>query len=196
MKTSSWFPRLLWLLCLFSAALAGAAPSFKEHYQQGLTHYEAGRYPEALRSFEEAYAIQPLPRLLINIGQAHRRLGHPRDALTCFERFFQQEPAPPPEVRARVEGYMEAIRQQLAPAPAPAPVPSAPALLPQAQAQAPPPAPPRSRWRSPWLWTAVGVLVAAGVTGGVLGAVYGGGGSALPGDVPVYAPQFPLRGRP
>src|SRR5687767_825228 len=39
-------------------------------YEEGLELYSEGRYAEAASAFQAAYEWKPLPRLLINIGQA------------------------------------------------------------------------------------------------------------------------------
>lgn len=60
--------------------------------RQGLEHYEAARYPEAIAAFEAAYARLPLPLLLYNLGQAHRLAGDCRSAIRYYERFAETRP--------------------------------------------------------------------------------------------------------
>lgn len=53
------------------AAEVGSA----DFYQLGRSHYAAKRYQEAADAFQAAYAMQPLPELLQNIGAAQARLA-------------------------------------------------------------------------------------------------------------------------
>ena len=49
----------------------------------------------AIEAFQRAYDLRQLPRLLLNIGQAHRKLGHAREALESYRLYLRAEPSPP-----------------------------------------------------------------------------------------------------
>ncbi|MCS6797420.1 MAG: hypothetical protein NZ898_02625 [Myxococcota bacterium] len=123
-------------------------------FVEGRDAYAAGRYELALERFQRAYELSGRAALLYNIGLAHDRLRHDREALEAYRRFLEAEPdsAVRAEVEARVrvlerelerEQRIEArLRQQPA---AVSSEPSSHGLL-----------------SSPWFWAAVGVLVAGG----------------------------------
>ena len=67
---------------------APACSNFEECYRLALRLYKAEQIPEALAAFETAYGFQPEPNLLINIGRAHFRLGHPQAALDFYKRYL------------------------------------------------------------------------------------------------------------
>ena len=60
-------------------------------FREGSMFYELGQYEEAIAKFESAWKLAPVPQLLFNLGQAHRRwfevdpdLDHLRQAKTFF----------------------------------------------------------------------------------------------------------------
>lgn len=79
--------RLL-LMCLMLSPLLGTlevahadeATEFRSHYEQAMKLYESGRCQDSLNEFQAAHAIKQLPELLLNLGQAHRRLGHAKES--------------------------------------------------------------------------------------------------------------------
>lgn len=143
---------------------------------EGAALFDTGDYKAALGKFEEAYRVYPAPRLLFNIGEAHRRLGDAALARSAYEKFLREAGPDTPAELIRLAGQalaeIEAPPEQAAP---PAPPPAPP---PAASAPAPPPAAvaleqPRAD-RSPPLyrrwtfWTGVGAVVAGGVVTAVL----------------------------
>ncbi len=81
--------------------------AFQVHYEQALKMYEASDYLTALKEFEAAYAIQQLPRLLLNIGQTHRKLGHGKEVMSFCQSYLQLEPDPEPEIKAKADTCIE-----------------------------------------------------------------------------------------
>lgn len=83
-------------LVLFSLlAQAGAQPTDPESkakaqvlLKDGAQSYRQGAYSDALEKFDQAYAIFPSPKLLINIGQANRELGRTVEAVDAFEKYL------------------------------------------------------------------------------------------------------------
>lgn len=176
---SSSRPRRLALLLLLALALRcapllaqspqptdAADEAFGTHYRSAETLYEAGRFGDSIKELRAAYAIKPLPRLLLNIGQLHLKLGQAREALDAYEAFLLQEPRLNDEVRATVEEGMARARLLLIPPPAPPPAPRPPPLSLSGSAGRPPSAPPPPFWRRGWFWGGVG-LVAAGAAVGI-----------------------------
>lgn len=72
------------------------------------------RYEEALVIYQSAYDHSQEPRLLVNIGRCHYRLGRSRRALEFYEAFRKAEPAPEPELATRVEQFIGEARQAIA----------------------------------------------------------------------------------
>lgn len=143
-------------------AQAGAG-EFRRHYQRALKLYESQRYQDAIGEFRLAYGERQLPRLLFNIAQAHRKLGHAREVIEVFDAYLKAESKPSPELRREAEEAIAQARAQL----------QAAERLRTSQrpldlsATAPPPPPKRPVYKRWWFWTLIGVA-GAGVTAGVL----------------------------
>ncbi|HRI55438.1 MAG TPA: hypothetical protein PLW65_35135, partial [Pseudomonadota bacterium] len=92
---------LLGILSVATAAPPPPAPStaFQQHYEAAVRLFLSEHYPDALKEFQAAYAVRQLPRLLINIGTTHRKLGEAKAALTAYEAYLRIEPNPDPEVK-------------------------------------------------------------------------------------------------
>ena len=60
------------------------------HYTKGEALFKAKQYREAIAEFERAYALAPVPVLLLNLAQTHRVAGNKRRARTYYERFLHQ----------------------------------------------------------------------------------------------------------
>jgi tetratricopeptide (TPR) repeat protein len=103
----------------------------RAYYKSGQAHYDAGEYEDALHDFEAGYELSKKPQFLVNIGQAHRKLGHLEQARDNYARYLKEVTAVGP-VRAEVQQVLEEIERELAggrpapPPPAPAPVPVSP----------------------------------------------------------------------
>jgi tetratricopeptide (TPR) repeat protein len=71
-----------------------AAPSAaaKAHFKQGRAYQEAGAYADAIKEYEQAYALAPLPDLLYNIGQCHRLGGDKLKAIAAYQRYLAAAP--------------------------------------------------------------------------------------------------------
>lgn len=145
-----WIKVALLLVVLLSLGRSARADDvFDEHLSRGLRSYNEQRFDDAIKEFEAAYAIDPAPRLLINLGQAYRKVGRPKDALICYQRFLQSSSAPTDEERRRVEEYTRLARQTIDD---------------QERLLHPPPPPPPPLYRRAWFWGALSaVVVSAGV---------------------------------
>lgn len=81
-------------LALFApqaAAQEGVEERAQALYAEGETAYAAENYESALESFIAAYELIPVPGLLFNIGQCHRKLGHHQEAADFFKRYLIEE---------------------------------------------------------------------------------------------------------
>jgi tetratricopeptide (TPR) repeat protein len=154
---------------VFWLAIAGSASAqpARELYEEGLRHYGAGEYDEAIAAWQASYDLSKAPLLLFNLGQAHRLKGDCAAARRLYERYRAEEPQPKnlDELVAA-----EALCRDAAPEPPPVVEPPPPAVAappPVVASPAPaavPPPPRRSRR---------GQRVAGLVTGGA-GLVAGG----------------------
>ena len=166
-------------------------------YQAGVRKYNLSEFEQALDDFKAAYELRPDPVLLFNIGQCHRVLGRPQEAVFAYRAYLREVPdaANRKEVeRLRAEMEKELQRRLeptpptgkmpptatsppvTAPPPAattePAPATTRPALpAPAVTTTAPVVAEhaPSPLYKRWWLWTAVVavVVVAVGVGVGV-----------------------------
>jgi tetratricopeptide (TPR) repeat protein len=80
----------------FVAARASAqdprSEAAKAQYLKGQSAYDLGKYREALQRFEAAYELKPVPALLFNIAQCHRKLGHLEQAANLYRSFLRADP--------------------------------------------------------------------------------------------------------
>lgn len=73
-----------------------------------------GRYEEALSAYRDAFALEPGPVLLYNMGRAQEKLGRYADALTTLEAFSASAPAELKAKVPRLEGLMKDLRARVA----------------------------------------------------------------------------------
>lgn len=100
------------LVC--TAAAAESMEDAKLHYRAGASHYEAGRYADAIREFQAAYDASKKPEILFNIARAHTRLGHDEEAIAFLKRYLEAAPdsADAASVRAEIEARERALAER------------------------------------------------------------------------------------
>jgi hypothetical protein len=98
-------------------------------FSEGNAAYEQGNFREALKSFEAAYQLAPLPGFLFNVAQCHRQLGDFAQAASAYRRYLslsEKEPANAAMVKDLIAEMDSKARQQTASRPSPSkPVSSA-----------------------------------------------------------------------
>jgi len=72
-----------------------------------------GQYEEALATFQRAYERVPEPRLLVNLGRCHFRLGRPQKALGLYRALQGAMPTLPPELDAKVKQFIAEAEEAL-----------------------------------------------------------------------------------
>jgi tetratricopeptide (TPR) repeat protein len=189
------------LVLVLTASARAAEPSSEEakaHFHKATVAYNLGKYAEAVKEFEAAYALTLDANMLFNIAQSYRMAGEIDKALTTYRSFIRS--APKSEQRGLAEAKIRELEQQRAsvppptvapapPGPAPAPVlvsaaapvqqpdmsgagkaseNALPNVLVTAPAPTPEPAPAPPFYKRWPFWTAVGVVVAGGVVLGVV----------------------------
>lgn len=85
---------------------AQVARQVEDLNRQAAAEFRAGNFEEAIDLFEDAYALQPVPNLLYNIGRCYEQLEEWDEAIRYFERFIT---APDVETQAR-EHAMEKVQ--------------------------------------------------------------------------------------
>ena len=152
---------------VLSSAHVAAAPHDAravELFQQSADRYREGRFREAADLLREAYAREPEPLLLFNLGRACEGMGDAPCAIDAYTRFLA---AKTPSDRGAIESRVATLKRQV----------DEKARLERSAAQAsapreaPAPAPARAPSVIPWIVAGVG---AAG-----LGVTVGLGSAAL-----------------
>ena len=90
-------------LALLVSGLASAAPSSAETLARAAAAeakkaFDLGDWAQAIEQYEAAYKLKPVPGLLFNLGQSHRRAGHLEQAAFYFRRYLESNP---PEAQAK-----------------------------------------------------------------------------------------------
>ena len=149
-----------------------AESEFDQQLQMAAAHYEQGRYQDSILALQNAYELQPLPRLLCNIGRAYRKLGNHRAAVAQYDLCLKSDPEIDPTYRAEVESYIAERRQSWA-----AKSRAGATESPKAGSGTPPldkgavtqpcssPTAQTPVYKKWWLWTIVGLVVAGGAVG-------------------------------
>lgn len=157
--------------CLLAAALAAEPSSDAE---AGVQAFAEGRYEDAAKILERAYAAEPDPALLFAWAQAERYAGHCDVAVPLYREYLKEEP--PADVRGLAREAIVACGEdpdrapELEPEPEPEPVVE-PEPEPEPQPDEPARARPAARdaWGHALTWSGVAV---AGVGAGLLGEAH------------------------
>ena len=88
-------------------------------FREGSMFYELGQYEDAIGNFEAAWKLAPVPQLLFNLGQAHRRwyevdpvIDHLRQAKTFFINYDKRMKTDP-SYSAREADYVQNMIEKL-----------------------------------------------------------------------------------
>lgn len=133
---------LLALAWVAPAVAQDARAQARQAYQRGKQLFDAGDYTGAIGEFERAQGLAPSPVLDFNIGLAHDRLGHAREAVDSYRRYLRAVPdaSNKSAVESRIAALEPKIVDQMQPLPpADDPVPAAPAPVDQSPGSNPPP---------------------------------------------------------
>ena len=126
----------LLLLAALAANPSGDTSKAAALTRRCIIEYNEGEFDDALLDAKKAYALQPAPLLLYNLGQIHRALHHWEEAGFAFRAYLREQPDAPN--RAAIEGLIEQVRKKQGEVNAPPP----PLLPPPAPTPAAPEAPP------------------------------------------------------
>jgi tetratricopeptide (TPR) repeat protein len=167
---------LVAILLFSSLARAGEdRAAAKQHYTEGMKHYNLSDYQKARDEFRAAYLAFPDPSFLFNIGQCSRMLGEPEEAVKAYRSYLRESPNSPNHVAVEkfiADEEQEIQRRHANRAPTGAEPPKELGTAPPPTTTAPvtsepvkPPPPPVPIYRKAWLWAVIAgaVVVAAGV---------------------------------
>jgi len=74
----------------------------RSYFERALTHYRAGRYHDAVRELDAAFALDPSGKdLAYNLAIVHERLGQLREAVAYLRRYVELESDPAEIASAR-----------------------------------------------------------------------------------------------
>ncbi len=149
----------------------------RSYFERALSHYRAGRYHDAIRELDAAFALDPTGKdLAYNLALVHERLGQLREAVAYLRRYVQLE-SDPAEIASAREAItrIEGARVEQAELAALSPAPVAPASAPPVTA---PSCAEPGRWDG-WVTATSGAAVVAMVVGAAFGV---GSLLAAPGD--------------
>ena len=149
--------------------------SARAHLRSGVAWYVEGRYDDAAREMEAAYALKPLPDLQYNLAQCYERLGRLPDAARAYHLYLDGKPQAEDHklIAARVQNIEDRIRQEKAGVAAPAPPPATEKVVFKTIVvyREAPPAPGRGARFAAYT---LGVLAVAGLASGITFAVLAG----------------------
>ncbi len=84
----------------------------KQHYEKGTTHYNLGRFDEAIDEFTKAFELYPEPVFLYNIAQSYRMKENWERAKFFYKRYLSL--SPDAKNRADVETRIAEMDAELA----------------------------------------------------------------------------------
>ncbi len=162
-------------------------PNCRDLYDGARRLSQSQQYEGALVMYQSAYALQPRPWLLVNIGRMQHKLGHPEQAIVTYKRFLD-DPTTATDMAfsAKAHEFLEAAQRELAEQQAKLHPVAPPISLPS-----PSPPPPRPLYKKWWLWTIVGGAVALTAIGiGVGIGVSSQNQIGVPSGVSAFYPTF------
>ena len=83
----------------------------KIHFSLGKKYFETGRFAASLAEFEKAYELTHNARLLYNIYLSAEKVGDFERAASALEAYLPTIPDSEPDLRANIEGRLEATRR-------------------------------------------------------------------------------------
>lgn len=119
---------------------------------QASDHSLAGRFDEARRLYEAAYALRKAPLLLYNLARVMHKAGRPAEAMGYYQRYLDAGAEGSEANRRKAQQFLEQARREAGQAPSPA-TSSAETATERPSAR---PTPIYKRW---WLWTTASVAV-------------------------------------
>lgn len=142
-----------------------------DHAERARQLSRLGQLDEALKEYQAAFGLQPMPRLVFNIARIQQKLGQLSEATRTYELYLNLGAEGDKEMATKARGYLDEIYVITEPVPGPW-IPPPP----------PPPPPIHKRW---WFWTAVVIGVGTAATGITLAVLPK---PSNPTDIVIYRP--------
>jgi hypothetical protein len=166
------------------------------HYRNARRFSKAGNLEAALKEYQAAYGLQPIPRLLFNIARTHHKLGQLPQAVENYDKYLAAPQKGDEETVAKAKQHREQAQREIQASSGnqqPAATPPA-AVVAQPSEDQPVKQPVYKKW---WFWTIIGVgtaVVLAGIIGGTVSAGSSGtSSSTLASQVPPGLPTYEVR---
>lgn len=147
-----------------------------DHAERAREASRQGQLEEALKEYQAAFGLQPMPRLVFNIARIQQKLGQLAEATTAYELYLNLGAEGDKEMAAKARSYLDEIYVITEPMPGPWTPPKAP--------------PPPPLYKRPWFWGIVLVAVGATATGLTVGLLPR---PSNPTDIVIYRPFDPTK---
>lgn len=131
---------------LASADACARDPVCWFHVERARELSKQGQLDDALKEYQLAFGMQPMPRLIFNIARIQQKTGRLDEALRSYELYLNLGAEGNQEFATKAKSYIDEIHISTEPPPAP--------LIPPP----PPPTPLYKRWR---FWGGLGLAIAA-----------------------------------
>jgi tetratricopeptide (TPR) repeat protein len=95
-----------------ATAVTDSLAVVRNHYLQGTSYFDLGRYQDAIKEFEAAYELKSDPAFLYNLAQSHRLAGNAEQALRFYRVYLRR--APQAANRADIESKIATLEQLIA----------------------------------------------------------------------------------
>jgi hypothetical protein len=92
---------------------AAGAVDAREAFRRGEAAYSAGNYSQAIREWNQAYSVDPRPRIQFNLSQAYERLGELEKAMEAL-RLFLDSGDPDDPMYSDANARLSALQQRFA----------------------------------------------------------------------------------
>ena len=93
---------------------AAVRAKVKRDLKRGRAAYNAGKLDDAVRDYQSAYRLYPVPDIQFNIGQIERVAGHREKAIAAYHQYLTD--APDGDHASDVEAQIVALTRELVPA--------------------------------------------------------------------------------
>lgn len=126
-----------------------------DHAERGREASRQGQLDEALREYQAAFGLQPMPRLVFNIARIQQKLGQLAEATRTYELYLNLGAEGDKEMATKARSYLDEIYVITEPVPGPWTPPK------------PPPPPPV--YKRAWFWSVVALAAGATAAGITIG---------------------------
>ncbi len=104
-RTATLVCACVWAVAAAPAAAQSPKEQARELFKQGRQHYQASRFADALKAFEQANTLQPHPLMLYNIAQVQEAMEDLPAALATVQKYLEarKDDADGKEMHTRIQ---------------------------------------------------------------------------------------------